>query len=426
MRTYSVENQSNLIEYVTTLQNINFSEGKLTDFSIKCGDICLNLTDIDNQFKSEAVNHVYLNTNPYYQRIKPTFINLFTAKNPKTLLKYYQVDFKYLDSHLIQIKLHHHYLNHSAAVVVDINKEEILQIDQNWYFSENYPLTTTFPNGRIIDTFAIKSSLYYHDGRWMGQSVHQSLTYQVKSKTDRIECISFLEIKDRTPFHLPIGLVTSNSDYTTILAMPVNRLMRKTLLHEEPSTKWKELSNEYPTLSSYKELLQFNAFSAPSNAIEIIQKMSLVSFWEPNWQLDWTQLNTPISQTNRNKTRIDIFIFGDFHCDSTNVEYTIEPLFNYNQSFYGSERNEEARFFIQLLFHLAKLKSLELHKWMKETYPSCPDYQVFKNAILNANKELAKELFLCKLQCNDGQNKEAFEKWKEKVSTKFLELGISP
>lgn len=421
-RTYSIENGNKLVELTKMAQNINFSNGVLNDISVKCGDIILNTQDVNRQFRSEAITYLYLNCNPYYKRANTLFINPFLTNNASDISKYYSLKVTLIDNDLIKVLFTHKTLNNKGYIVLNTAKRTLVELSNNIYFTSNYPLATKLPNGSFTDTFSVRTTFFYNNGRWLGQSLSVNLNYKVNETVDAIQTISYIEIKDMPQYHLPITALESNSDYINILSMPVNSNMRKSILQEEDSHMIKNMLTNPTVLNSYTQLLSLDEYTKNSPELDIIQDISLVSFWKFDWELDWSKVVESTKPITNPKSKFDIFIFADFNCDSGKVEYLIEPLFNYNNSYYGPNRNETTKAFAELLFHITKVKSKELEQKLRKTIVGCPSYEVFKKEALQANKELTKELFLCKMQCNDGQNEDALIKWQTEVAEKLKKV----
>ncbi|MFN3445909.1 MAG: hypothetical protein ACK44D_09225 [Bacteroidia bacterium] len=147
-----------------------------------------------------------------------------------------------------------------------------------------------------------------------------------------------------------------------------------------------------------------------------MQQLTSVDFWDYNWQLDWNKVN---EVTLKKRDHIDVGIFADYFVKNDSVEFTIEPLFNYNATYFSGERNLQSKEYISIFFHLTKIKADELKAYFTKYHKQGIDYKTFKSIVVKFDNELKKDIFKYSLQVNGGANQESMEKWREYITTKI-------
>jgi len=192
-------------------------------------------------------------------------------------------------------------------------------------------------------------------------------------------------------------------------------MMNAALLNQK-SVVMDSLIKENPNLENATNFLAADNNQSSTNHKLLVQQLTSVDFWDYNWQLNWNKVNEGKLKKNDN---VDVGIFADYFVKDNSVEYTIEPLFNYNATFFNGERNLQSKEYLSLFFHLAKIKADELKSYLIKHHNQGIDYKTFQSVVLKFDKELKREVFKYSLQVNGGANQESMEKWRDYIANKI-------
>ncbi len=416
--TYSTENSTTLVEYVRSMVNLNYSNGMLNPLELKCGEIQFSLNDVTNCFKSEAISQLFLHTNPYSNPQVRYFLSPFMARKSTDLLQFYTLSYNWLSNTSLKINFESKNTLIKGSVIVLYKKMQLQEINCNWLFNSKYPLTTE-GNGTFKNDMKISTKIIYSDGDFTYQTLYVNLHYNINNRTDNIEAHSYLSLINSSQYTMPLNAISFNSDYNNILSRPTNQFMRSCMLKNN-SIVLDSLIKETPEIINVSNYISKQDLPNTQTEIQrLIQQITSVDFWHPDWQLDWRKIS---EKGTKKSDYIEVRIYADFYATADTIEYTIEPLLNYNATFFSEQRNAQSAEYLSFFFHLTKIKADELTQYLKTNYPKTIDYKLFKTTVNKFNTALRKDLFKYKLQVNGGANQAAMEYWREYI-VNHIKLG---
>ena len=414
LTTYAIENATKIIEYANSAVNVPFVGKQLNPIDVKCGEISFDFNDLSSAFKSEAITRMFYYTNPFSKPDKRYFIMPFVAKNKIDFLSYHTLGYQWLSGNLLKIIFKSKYDNCEGAAIINPANSALMQINLSWLFNNKYPLITEGV-GKFEGMMKVETTLMFDEGQFQHQVLKTNLQYNNGTQTDSIKISSFLTLNNEPLYNLPIYAISFASDYNTLLSRPINKMMSAALLSQK-SVAMDSLIKENPNLENAGDYLIADENQTSTHHKLLVQQLTSVDFWDYNWQLDWNKVN---EVTLKKRDHIDVGIFADYFVKNDSVEFTIEPLFNYNATYFSGERNLQSKEYISIYFHLTKIKADELKAYFTKYHKQGIDYKTFKSIVVKFDNELKKDIFKYSLQVNGGANQESMEKWREYITNKI-------
>lgn len=421
--TYSLENEKTMIERFKSTLIFTYQDKKLNDIKYKSGNIAINKNNLNEQFRTEALTRLLLITNPQYATKGP--LRLYTLfsffdQDPKQILKYFKVSYIKLN-HDLEISIKH--IEGKYELLLNINDEsnQLIELRQQWLIVDKYPITTNYPNASIQDTLKIITSHYYKEMTMQAFTFFCGISYKVKDVKYRISTYSNGIIDTSKKYYPPVSFLSSMNDYTNILAIPetFNRW-----IHKVGNFKNTFLDSIFETQYVLVNSLNLVDDTEESNSEteKIFESISLISHWSYEWALDWNLLRYFDNLRYSNSNSIKIYLWGDFYFTDFGTTYIVEPIFDYNVSYYQDVRDINSKFFIELLMHHAKYLTLKLKKELLVKHSSNITHSEFKRLVIAYQKQLEKDIFRYKSITNFGKDADSLAKVRKEIFDNLLTL----
>lgn len=400
IKTYSIKNGHDPVEYINGLYNVNHAGGKLNAIELKYGSVVFPKENFSKNFLSIGITKVYALTNPFGVG-DPYFKNPFKL-SASTLIDEYKLAYTYIDAKNLMVNYHSKSGNCNGYVIINLERLIILEFHANWIFINNYPLVAINENGMITDTMLISSNTYYDH-----HLNNQILNFKFSYNKETIVTNSMLSYADSTLYAIPINGIKFNNDYLDILARPkLDTGIMNVVLSNKVKGKLNVLFEE-----GVSEEILVNGFDLDKTFIE---ELTNLGFYDKEWNLNWSKL--PIGKVNQQfDTKIRTFIFSDFFLTKDSVVYLTEPIFDYAGSTFNYERTAEMAMYISNYMYLTKIEANNLLKSLKAAFPKKIEPSQFKELCKIHETTLQKRLFRYRLETNGGNNSQAMLKWNELI-----------
>jgi hypothetical protein len=414
--TFTIEDNEKIIERLRSTQIYCFENMKLNDIKFKSGAIALNAENINEQFRSEAISRIQLITNPMYSGKNPEkLFTLFSFLHfdPMLILKYFSISYTKSNQDM-QIILKHKLGKYAMSVFLNKEKNQINEVKQQWLITEKYPLTTTHPSSIIQDTILLISNIYFKETVMQGQSIVYEINYKTHSEINKIRTYTY-SFKDSNHQYLPpVCYLPTFNDYVKIISIPseINNIYYN--IDNSTNTYLDSLFDANYKLVKTTDVL--NNFGYDNELIsDLFEKISLISHWKIDWTLKWERLNKFDYLKYSNTNAIKIYFWADYKRTKDSIKFIVEPLFDYNASYYQDIRNDNAKMLIELLMHHAKYLSLKLRNELESKFYNYISHDEFNHIVSGYQKQLEKDIFLYKSKSNFGKDTDSLNELRKEI-----------